>query len=148
MALTSWRLVPSTLGLGSMGNVCYSKNKLSSTGVKWIRKYNLGQTITIWQEWGIKKACQGINVMYYVRWIQSQLSQHHRLDNTSGINEFFFSSVIEWLITLCRWVHIVTKAGGGGGNYVRDCVSRREVTHDAQAWRRNHQLLQQLRQGD
>ena len=30
--LTHWRLVQSILGLGSMGNVCYSKIKSSSTG--------------------------------------------------------------------------------------------------------------------
>ena len=30
--LTRWRLVPSILGLGSMGNACYSKIKSSSTG--------------------------------------------------------------------------------------------------------------------
>ena len=32
LTLTHWRLVPSILGLGSMGNVCYSKIKSSSTG--------------------------------------------------------------------------------------------------------------------
>ena len=32
LALTRWRLVPSILWLGSMGNACYSKIKSSSTG--------------------------------------------------------------------------------------------------------------------
>ena len=32
LALTSWRLVPSILGLGSMGNLCYNKIKSSSMG--------------------------------------------------------------------------------------------------------------------
>ena len=32
IALTRWRLVPSILGLGFMGNACYSKIKSSSTG--------------------------------------------------------------------------------------------------------------------
>ena len=33
--LTCWRLVPTILGLGSMGNACYSKINLSSMGLIW-----------------------------------------------------------------------------------------------------------------
>ena len=65
-SLTHWRLVPRMLGLGSMENVCYSKNKIVIKGLKMSNnskeKRPSKRTMfgIFFLKWGEKKKCVSI----------------------------------------------------------------------------------------
>ena len=74
--LTRWRLVPSILGLGSMGNACCSKISSSSMG-KWaipVKKGKFCHSVTL-----ISPSCLLTNCWQQLKWISEGIFSWKRI---------------------------------------------------------------------